>query len=64
MPDLNVFDLPESNSDLKAPAPTPDSAVTEIQQWEDDGGALPPERRTQLRVERLKQKKKRDDSDI
>jgi hypothetical protein len=64
MPDANVFDLPETNSDSKAPAPASDSVVTEIQQWEDDGGALPPERETPSRVERVKRKKKRDNGDI
>jgi hypothetical protein len=62
MPDANVFDLPETNSDPKAPAA--DTDVTEIHQWEDDGGALPPERETLSRVERVKRKKKRDSRDI
>jgi hypothetical protein len=48
MPDITVFELPRTNSGSREPAPASDAALTEIQRWEDEGGALPPERKTRL----------------
>jgi hypothetical protein len=52
MPDVTVFGLPATNSDSRAPTPSPDTALTEVQRWEDDGGALPPDATPGTEVER------------
>jgi hypothetical protein len=56
MPDVTVTDLPPTNCSRK-PAPASDAARTEIQRWEDDGGALPPEGKIPWHVERVERKK-------
>jgi hypothetical protein len=41
MPDITVFGFPATSRD--SPLPAPDPALTEIQRWEDEGGAFPPD---------------------
>ena len=52
MPDVTVFGLPATNPDSRTPAPSEDKALTEVQRWEDDGGALPPDATPGAEVER------------
>jgi hypothetical protein len=55
MPDVSVSDFPPTNCS-REPAPALDAAHTEIQRWEDDGGALPPEGKISSQVERVERK--------
>ena len=52
MPDVTVFGLPATNPDSRTSAPSEDTALTEVQRWEDDGGALPPDATPGAEVER------------
>jgi hypothetical protein len=52
MPDVIVFGLQPTNSGSRAPALSPDTVLTEVQRWEDDGGALPPDQTPGTEVER------------
>ena len=55
MPDITVFGVPVTNRESQVPSPgseLPDATQTEIQQWEDDGGALPPDATRRPEVER------------
>jgi hypothetical protein len=49
MPDITVFGFPATSRDSP---PAADPAPTEIQRWEDEGGAFPPDVTSSTEVER------------